>query len=562
MELAEIKNLTFRYPDAAQNALDDVSATLYEGEFTVICGESGCGKTTLLKMLKRALCPFGTKTGEVLFCGKPLDSLSERAAACEIGFVMQNPDNQLVTDKVWHELAFGPENMGVENEEIRRITAEAASYFGIAPWYRRDTATLSGGQKQLLNLASVISMNPRLLLLDEPTSQLDPIAASEFIAALKKLNSELGLTIVLVEHRLEEVFPICDRAIVMEKGRIIADGTPREVCARLTETSGKMLAGMPSAVRIYNLLNNVHGVKTTSEPPLTVKECRRLIIQELVCKQAELELTEPPKREKAAAELRGVWFRYEKETPDVLRGTTLDIMSGETLAILGGNGSGKSTLLSVLSGQCRAYKGSVTLSGKPLSKYNGTELYRNNLALLPQNPQTVFLKDSVREELAEVLKAQGADKSQTEAEISRVCNLLGISELLNAHPYDLSGGEQQKAAIAKILLTKPRVLLLDEPTKGLDAYSKGNLLKVLRDLKADGKTVVAVTHDVEFAAECADRCAMLFDGEIISCDIPQRFFGSNNFYTTAAARISRGVFKNAALCDEVARLAAENRSKA
>ncbi len=554
MDILQIENLRFRYPDAEKDALDGVSFHVRAGEFVVLCGESGCGKTTLLKMLKRELSPHGEKSGRIVYNGVEQAALDDRTAACDIGYVLQNPENQVVTDKVWHELAFGLESLGFPTGTIRRRVAEMASYFGIQAWFRQNTGELSGGQKQMLNLASVMVMQPQVLILDEPTSQLDPIAASDFIATLRKLNRELGLTILLVEHRLEEVFPLADRVMMMEQGRILLYDRPEAVGARLRELRADhpMLAGLPSAVRIFQAL------EVDAPCPLTVKEGRDFLSEHfLAAGQGE----RPPvaRQEKIALEMKNVWFRYERDLPDVLRGVTFAAYEGETFCILGGNGTGKTTALSVLAGLNRAYRGRVLIGGKKIGEYKGNTLYRHTVALLPQNPQTVFLKKTVREDFQEIARVMEYGEEERTALIEEIAGKLGITRLLDKHPYDLSGGEQQKAALAKILLLKPKILLLDEPTKGVDAYSKRNLLSILRELKAEGITIVIVTHDVEFAAAGADRCALFFDGEIISVDTPAAFFANNNFYTTAANRIARHLYRDAVSCEEVVALCRLNR---
>lgn len=554
MDILQIENLRFRYPDAEKDALDGVSFHVRAGEFVVLCGKSGCGKTTLLKMLKRELSPHGEKSGRIVYNGVEQAALDDRTAACDIGYVLQNPENQVVTDKVWHELAFGLESLGFPTGTIRRRVAEMASYFGIQAWFRQNTGELSGGQKQMLNLASVMVMQPQVLILDEPTSQLDPIAASDFIATLRKLNRELGLTILLVEHRLEEVFPLADRVMMMEQGRILLYDRPEAMGARLRELRADhpMLAGLPSAVRIFQAL------EVDAPCPLTVKEGRDFLSEHF---RAAGQGERPPvaRREKIALEMKNVWFRYERDLPDVLRGVTFAAYEGETFCILGGNGTGKTTALSVLAGLNRAYRGRVLIGGKKIGEYKGNTLYRHNVALLPQNPQTVFLKKTVREDFQEIARVMEYGEEERTALIEEIAGKLGITRLLDKHPYDLSGGEQQKAALAKILLLKPKILLLDEPTKGVDAYSKRNLLSILRELKAEGITIVIVTHDVEFAAAGADRCALFFDGEIISVDTPAAFFANNNFYTTAANRIARHLYRDAVSCEEVVALCRLNR---
>lgn len=557
MELLQIEDLTFTYPKAEKEALTGISLAVEEGEFVVICGESGCGKTTLLKLVKPELAPFGHKKGSVYYRGVPQEKIETRIQAQEVGYVMQNPDNQIVTDKVWHELAFGLENLGLETKVIRRRVGEMASYFGIQGWFRKDTDELSGGQKQLLNLASVMVMQPKLLILDEPTSQLDPIAASDFIATLQKLNRELGLTILLVEHRLEEVFPIADRVVLMENGRILLCDTPKMVGTALKNKTSvhPMSLGLPSAMRIF------HELDISDDCPLTVKEGRNFLQKHFNNNIYELEKEEYIHSEEIMLELKNIWFRYEKELPDVLRGLTLEVYKGELFCILGGNGTGKTTALHVIAGISRAYRGKVMIHGKKLKEYRGNSLYRQMLAFLPQNPQIVFLKNSVEDDFEEILKAMDIDKEERGRRIQQVAAKTKITHLLKQHPYDLSGGEQQKCALTKMLLLEPKLLLLDEPTKGMDAHAKMEFGKILRQLKEDGTTIIMVSHDIEFAAETADRCALFFDGEISSVDTPVDFFANNNFYTTAANRISRNQYQGAVTCSQVVGLCRKNEVK-
>ena len=567
MALLEVKNLSFTYPRQPKDttepkpALSDVSLEIRKGEFMVLCGASGCGKSTLLRLLKRELAPEGEKSGEIIFCGKEQSTLSEREAACEIGYVLQNPENQIVTDKVWHELAFGLENMGVPTPVIRRRVAEMACFFGIDDWFRKKTTELSGGQKQLLNLASILSMQPKLLILDEPTSQLDPIAASDFIHTLSKINKELGLTILLTEHRLEEVFRLADRVAVMDQGKLLFVESPRQAGHELKkfDPNHRMLLGLPSAVRIYQGLD---AEDVTC--PLTVRDGRNFIEENYNNTITRLE-REPEKKEEKdrpiAMRMKDICFRYEKEEPDVLDHVALTLYEGEVVSLLGGNGAGKTTLLSVISGTNRPYYGKIEVFGKRLQKYRGKELYIRKLASLPQNPQTVFLKMTVREDYEELAKVLGCKKSELEDKIQAVAQQLEITHLLDRHPYDLSGGEQQRAAIGKVLLLEPRLLLLDEPTKGIDAWSKRQLGNLLKDLRGQGITVLMVTHDVEFAAEVSDRCGLFFDHEITSVDTPEEFFCNNNYYTTAANRISRQQYENAITCEEVIELCRQNGRK-
>ena len=548
----EIKDLTFSYASAkGKHSLENVSLTIEQGEFLVLCGKSGSGKSTLLRQLKTVLTPNGKRTGEILFRGVPLKQVSDREQSEKIGFVMQNPDDQIVTDKVWHELAFGLESLGCDQKTMRGRVAEMACYFGIQDWFHRDVATLSGGQKQLLNLASIMAMQPEVLILDEPTSQLDPIAASDFLNTVRKINTELGTTVIITEHRLEDIFPYADRAVVMEKGRVIADDTPGKVGQLLFEQANPMFAAMPTSVRVY------YGAGGTGESPLTVRQGRSWLSRRFPNRPEKDAVAAPPLPEEVkdpALVLKELWFRYEKDSPDILRGVSAEIPSGSLYAILGGNGAGKSTTLKAISGVCRPYRGKVTLFGKPVDKYKSSELLHGCLAMLPQDPKSLFVKKTVREDLSEMTR----DKSS----IERIAALCQITELLDSHPYDLSGGEQQRAALAKVLLTEPRMLLLDEPTKGIDSFFKETFAGILSDLKKQGITIVMVSHDVEFCARYADIVSMFFDGQVLTTDTPRRFFGANSFYTTAAHRMSRHIFQGAVTAEDVISLYKENKEAA
>ena len=543
----EIKDLSFSYPTAkGKKSLDGVSLSIEKGEYIVLCGKSGSGKTTLLRQLKSVLAPHGKKQGEILFNGTPIEKVNQRVQSAKIGYVMQNPDDQIVTDKVWHELAFGLESLGCDQKTMRARVAEMACYFGIQDWFHRDVANLSGGQKQLLNLASIMAMQPEVLILDEPTSQLDPIAASDFLNTVRKINIELGTTVIITEHRLEDIFPYADRAVVMDGGKIIADDTPRNIGKLLYKQKNDMFAAMPTPIRVF------YGAAGTGDCPLTVREGRTWLsktypepmVNILPAEELDDEI------EKPALSLKELWFRYEKDSPDVLRGVSAEVPTGTLYAIVGGNGAGKSTTLKAVCGICKPYRGKVKVFGKPVEKYKSAELFGGCLAMLPQDPKSLFVKKTVREDLAEMTKDE-----RRIAEIAAVCE---IESLLSSHPYDLSGGEQQRAALAKVLLTEPRLLLLDEPTKGIDSFFKEKLATILCKLKEQGITIVMVSHDVEFCAKYADMVSMFFDGQMLTTDTPRRFFGNNSFYTTAANRMSRHVFSMAVTAEDVVELCRQN----
>lgn len=529
----DIQQLTFYYPEQGNATLNNVSFAVDPGQFVTLVGPSGSGKSTLLRQLKTVLAPHGVKLGGILFDGQTLDSIGQREQSARIGFVQQSPENQIVTDKVWHELAFGLESLGYDTPTIRGRVAEMASFFGIQTWFYKTVTELSGGQKQLLNLASIMAMQPSVLILDEPTSQLDPIAASEFLATIGKINRELGTTVIMTEHRLEEVFPLSDRVLVMDEGHIIADGSPREVGTQLKESGHAMFLSMPTAMRVWAAVPN------SMSCPLTVRDGRDWLTGYANEHPIVAELPPVPAAPvgEDAIVLKDIWFKYDKHMPDVVKGLSLSVKKGEFLALLGGNGTGKTTILSVLGGLRKAYRGEVYLDG--------------SVGILPQNPQSLFVKKTVREDLYEIFMGKHLSNREKEDKVAHAVKLCRLEPLLHRHPYDLSGGEQQRAALAKVLLLDPEILLLDEPTKGLDAEFKQAFAVILKTLQRRGVTVFMVSHDVEFCAEYADRCALFFDGTIVTEGVPRAFFSGNSFYTTAANRMARGLLPGAVTVADV-----------
>ena len=532
VEKIKIKNLIFSYPNSEKTALNDINLTINQGEFVTICGKSGCGKSTLLRHLKPILTPHGKTSGEIYFYGKSIYDLSDREQAENIGFVMQNPDNQIVTDKVWHELVFGLESLGINSAEIRSKAAEMASFFGIQNWFYENVTNLSGGQKQILNLASVMVMNPTLLLLDEPSSQLDPISAHDFFTMLERINTELGVTIILSEHNLSEVFPLSDKVVVMEDGKITAENTPYKIGEELKQKS--MFAALPTPTKIYYSLGNNSG-----NCPITIRDGHKWLEKQQINEHFEFKSEKNRINTEPILELKDVWFRYEKNSDDILKGLSFKVHENEFYAIVGGNGVGKSTALSVISKINKPYRGKVFINDD------------TKVAVMPQNPQSLFLKKSVLEELYDAVF--DVEKEKRKNEIEYVIKFCELDNLLENHPYDLSGGEQQRVALAKMLLRKPDLLVLDEPTKGLDACFKRKLATILKSLQKNGMTVLMVTHDIEFCAEYADICAMFFDGKIVSEAPPRKFFAENNFYTTSAKRMADGIIENAVLDKDIIR---------
>lgn len=573
MNCIEVKNFSFQYPKENHAALYQVSMEVEEGSFVVLCGKSGCGKSTLLRQFKSVLASHGEKKGEILYGGQNLEDVDLRTQSAEIGYVLQNPDNQIVTDKVWHELAFGLESLGYDTPTIRLRVAEMASYFGIHSWFLKNVSELSGGQKQLLNLASVMAMHPKLLILDEPTSQLDPIAASDFLETVRKINRDIGTTVILTEHRLEDVIPWADKVYVMDKGRMIADGTPNEIGEQLRTMGHDMFLSMPAPMQIYA------GTNSSLRCPLTVSQGRRWLSEELETKGIKIKkernqeetakkknsifgklsgLKKEPEKEIPEIRIKDVWFRYKRDLPDVVKGLSLDIKKGEIFAVVGGNGTGKSTAMSLIARIRFPYRGKIYLEGKEIGKYSDDDLYHGFLGVMPQNPQSLFVKKTVREDLYEVIDGKRERKSEAypiemkkKDAVEGIVSLTRLEGLLDRHPYDLSGGEQQRLALAKVLLLRPKILLMDEPTKGIDNHYKKELGEILRKLSEHGVTILMISHDVEFCAQYADRTGLFFQGNVVTSEESKKFFAGNNFYTTAANRMARNYFPNAVTVEDV-----------
>lgn len=537
MNILEVRNFTFKYKESTHNVVDNVSFIADEGELILVCGATACGKTTLLKSLKPELAPFGEKHGEIMFFGKPLSEINERTSASQIGYVMQRPENQIVTDRVRSELAFGGESLGMPVNTIHRQVAEAAAYFGLERILDENTSLLSGGQRQLLNLASVMAVGAKLIILDEPTAQLDPIAAGSFIRTLYRITRELSVTVIIAEHRFEELLPLADKVLLLENGKKSVFDTP-ERSAKALVSCASVRPSLPSGLQIFGAFPKIK----IPSPPITLAESRAMLADRFN------DSVKSPKKESrtlgedTAVRLKNVYFTYDADKSDVVRGASLEVKRGEVFTLLGSNGSGKSTLLSLISGIEKPYRGKVEINGKPLKKYREAELYHGILALLPQDVQSSFLYDSVGEEL-----------NFTEDD-----SIYDFRLLYDMHPYDLSGGQQQLLGMKKMLLRKPQIVLLDEPTKGLDGYWRDAVAEVIKELRSKGMTVFTVTHDMELAAQVSDRCGIFFDGAVSSIAAPEEILGDSMFYTTNAAKTARGIYSGACTTAQLLELCSVN----
>lgn len=597
--IIQIRDLTFAYAAGDEPVLSDINIDIGSGEFVIIMGSSGSGKTTLLKMLKRNMIPAGRYSGRVYIYGKEADKLTDRENAAGIGYVSQDPDNQIVTDKVWHELAFGLENLGMDNVTIRKKVAEMSEYFGITGWYDREVSKLSGGQKQILNLASVMVMQPGILLLDEPTANLDPLAAIRFLDVVKRINQELGVTVVMVEHNLEHIYADADRIIAIDKGRVAANSSPKKAAADIIAAGIFLIEGLPVASRLYSGYNKKNGNSVVSynnvnidsnnkdnhilldEIPLTVKEGRRWyvnykkvygkdiikdkdkinnfagkgIINDKVIKKDVLEedniTGNKNKKRIGFIKKNNLENKSSRKNTDNIENTVCQlknvsysynkklpyIIDGVDVSFKEGR------ITAILGGNGAGKSTMLKLIAGIIKPVRGKIISNKRIIMLPQDPKAVFTEVSVEEELAEVLMDKGngiynnMPMEDKREIVEQIIEEFGLNDIRKNNPYDISGGQQEKLAIAKVLLLKPEVLLLDEPTNGLDPYFKKTLGKLLKKINAGGVTIIIVSHDLEFVDSFCDDVIMLFDRKVAAQDSTHKFLRDNMFYTTNYYRI-------------------------
>lgn len=530
MEIVRIENLSFTYPESKNKTLIDIDLTVNSGEFILLCGESGCGKTTLLKMLKKQLIPKGKTSGNIFLFGTNIFELDDYKSVKDVGFVMQEPEKQIITERTAEELAFNLESLGIDKTIIHRKIAEISSYLGIEQLFEKKTSQLSGGEMQRINIASALVCSPKLLLLDEPTSQLDPIASQGLISLIKRLNSDLGITVIIAEHRTEELFDYADRVLYMKSGRIFVNDTPNNSALRFDRSNIPM--SFPAAVQLYCRLNN----SKNNDCPLNNKAGREFLQKQIVSNigQQEETIRFTTKINEPVLEVKDLYYKSDRYSPDILKGLSLCLHKSEIYTLFGGNGAGKTTLLKAISGLIKPYSGTIKILGKNIKKYRNNEFFNGVLTALPQNVSYAFEHDRLIDEFDKSDNTNELLKSFTEA-------LLITKEMLERNPLDLSGGEKQKAALCIALCSSPQIILLDEPTKGLDGNAKSDLAKIIKTIASKGVTVLIVTHDTDFSSECADRCGLLFNGKIVSSDDMHSFFSGNDYYTTAAAKLANGI---------------------
>ncbi len=608
-DIIRFENVSFRYPNTTKKSLENISFSVKEGEFAVICGASGCGKSTLANHFKKALIPFGECEGDMYFYDKSIKDLDDMQSALRIGVVQQDTDAQTVTDKVYHELAFGLENVAFKNDEIYRRVTEMSEYFGLGKIFRKDVNSISGGERQIVALASVLAMHPDLLVLDEPTAQLDPIAAARFMDMLVRINQEFGTTVVVTEQRLEGIIPLADKIILMEGGRIYDICEPKALASAVARydkdnnSAYPVYRSLPASIRLYKEVGDMcsvpYGVNDVKDSenagrrdgrinptlrrkiyasesaPVNVSEGRRFLknVVEILRSESENEGAEKksggyeskyeteddvqplevkkelPERGKPdfAIKAKDISFSYEKkkkthEDTYIIKKLEIKIPENSIYAIMGSNGSGKTTLLKLLAGIYKPQKGSIKTTGK--------------VTYLAQNPVSLFTEITVEDELAEIFATYERKEIKLPdaaiiEKVSEMLELLHLTDVRKHNPYDLSGGQKQRLALGKALLTEPDILLLDEPTKGLDAAYKAELARLLQEKQGQGMTVIIVSHDIEFVECVATHAALIFDKEIRVAGDKREFFMENRYYTTSARVLSRGIVQDALNVEEI-----------
>jgi energy-coupling factor transport system ATP-binding protein len=515
-----IERLTFTYPNSQGPALRDVTWSAVDGEFVLVAGPSGSGKSTLLRCLNGLVPHFsgGVLSGGVIVAGIDAVAAGPRALSHYVGFVAQDPEAQAVLDRVESEIAFALEHAAVPLAEMRVRVEEALDLVELAPLRNRPLQTLSGGERQRLAIAAALALRPRVLVLDEPTSQLDPQSAEDVLRALVRLNEDLGLTIILAEHRLERIARYADRLTYLEDGRIVVDGPVREALTAID--AGPPLVQLARALDWHPL-------------PLTVQEARPF------APAARTEISRPTSVMGSASrpllEVKGLRFSYNGK--DALKGVDITIGAGEAVALVGRNGAGKSTLLKCVVGLLRERAGEIKVAGRSTRGREVADICRE-VGYLPQNPDDLLFAETVRDELRVTLRNHNLPESPMA--IDQLLERLGLSNLSAQYPRDLSVGQRQRVALGAVTVTRPRVLLLDEPTRGLDSRTKNGLVAVWRRWLEEGAAMLLVTHDVELAAIIANRTVILSGGEVIASGPTREVLGSSPHFAPQIARLFPG----------------------
>lgn len=524
MDVIKIDNITYWYPECSKPAIQDVNLCIKQGELVLLVGPSGCGKSTLLRLINKLVPDYygGKIKGNVYLWGKDIKSHSRREIASGVGMVYQHPEKQIVLQDVERELAFGLENLNTDINKMKRNVSEVISFLNLGGIRERSSMNLSGGEKQKLAIGSVIAMDPEVIIFDEPISQLDPIAAEEVLNCISRLNREMGKTIIMAEQRLDKCFEMADRVIFMEDGRIIGEGSGNHIPKSITQRC--FLPVIPYIFRSAEW----------PSVPLNVKEARRQIIDQdctSISVSGEVKSSACP-----VLQASNISFGYNKINK-VVKNINLSLNKGELLTVMGENGAGKSTLFKIISGLVDNYKGQVRINGKNLKEMDTKERVKT-IGYLSQNPNDYLGRDTVFDEVAYTLRNIGEYDAHR---VDKMLLRMDLEYLRNKNPRDLSGGEKQRTALACTMIAEPEVLILDEPTRGMDWNSKESLGRYLRELCSSGTSVVLITHDVDFAADYTDSIALMFDGSIIASGECSEMVKDAIYYSPQAAKVFRGI---------------------
>lgn len=528
MAIIQCESFSFTYNDGKEKSLDSIDLEVNAGEIILIQGETGSGKSTLLKSFKKELLPFGSKEGTIIIDDCPVEGMSLNQSAEKVGFVFQDPLNQVVCDTVEAELAFGMENIGKSKTEISERIAELSIYFGMSHWMTRELSSLSTGELQLVNLASIIAMAPDILLLDEPLAQLDPVSKERFLNILFKLNDDFNLTILIVEHELDLLYAHCDQVIVLKEGQIIEQGTPRKVAEDCWQS--EKINYLPIPAHIFHLLEGKGVV------PINIKEGIRFISKvEGLDKMSHIDKTKEVKGE--TLKIRNLTFRYDRQSTYILEEVDLTLKEGDILCLFGANGSGKTTLLKVIIGVLKNKQGKiwwnqVRMTSKTLETYLG-----ETIGYLPQNPSGLLFSGTVAENLVEVMTYHKVDLIEQRMRMKELLSELDLKYLEHRKIDTLSYGEKQLVALSKVFILRPQLVLLDEPTKGLDRKKKETVERFLRKKGSEGITMIITSHDPDFASEVGSLCTLLFRQKLTPLQTPTHFFSKHHFFTTTVKKV-------------------------
>lgn len=531
----EIQNLTYCYPETAKPALKDINLSISDGDFVLLVGPSGGGKSTLIRAINGLVPHFygGVMSGKVEVNGMDTRNCTPNKMAKQVGMVFQDPENQLVMTKVENEISFGLETLGLNREEIDVRIKEALEGFDLKKIRKNFTPQISGGEKQRLVLASILALKPKVLVLDEPTSQLDPKGADELLKMLIQLNKEHGITLILAEHRLERCFEHSNKVALVENGEVLFSAPPKDFVRMALKRNKEYL---PPVSKIFNDFAN--------EIAISVEDGRRILSKSLdKIVPSDLITWEEKKHDKCRPilQLEGVFFKYPNEN-HILKGISLEICEGECIAIVGRNGSGKSTLVKHFNGLLKPDKGKIILMGVNTKDATTAELSKH-CGFLSQNPNDYLFEKNVEKEIDLTLRLQGIDPEKGIKLKNRVVDLFGLDKQLDHYSRDLSCGERQRVALASVIVTMPRLLVLDEPTRGMDYERKKDLGNALRELSSHGIASVVVTHDVEYCAEHVDRIIILEDGKIVADGAKKDVFSRYKEFAPQVFEVCEGIIE-------------------